>query len=635
MASIGWKLGLIASVSALAACGQQAGDTSAPLDVPPPPAVEAGADEAPVANPLKNAYFGDLHVHTRNSFDAYIFSTRATPDDAYRFAKGEAIDNGAGRQIQLDGAALDFLAVTDHGEYIGIIPQMATPGTALNATETAQSIFGLMAQDRRANFLRIGQTVVNGEEIADIYDLEMMDSVWAETIDAADRHYDPGRFTTFAGYEFTAMVQVTDTGAANLHRNVIFEDEAPGRVFSTLNSTNPEDLWAWMDEQRAADRDVLAIPHNSNASNGQMFALTTYTGGAIDSDYGTNRMRNEPLVEITQLKGTSETHPSLAPNDEFSNFEQYEYLIGSTDKSEPLPGSFVRSALGRGIGIEADTGVNPYAFGLIGSSDTHVGAAALVEETFFGKFPQDIDPARRQSTPPDGAAEWPEDYQEVADVVTTTQYGASGLAGVWAPRNTREDLFAAMRAKETFGTSGPRIKVRMFAGPDYSAETLASADMLEQAYAGGVPMGGRLAASDSAPQMIAWAVRDPQSVPLQRLQIIKTWNEAGVEKEAIHDVACAGDSEINPETRRCADNGARVDLATCATNDETGAGELKALWQDPDYDATQSAAYYVRVLENPKCRWSSWDAARAGTPTSPSMEAVVQDRAWGSPIWID
>ncbi len=635
MARTSWKLGLLLGAGALVACGQTADAPSEPLEVPPPPVAEAPADEMPAANPLKNAYFGDLHVHTRNSFDAYIFNTRATPDDAYRFAKGEAIDNGAGFQIQLGGPALDFLAVTDHGEYIGIIPQMATLGTELNRTETAQSIFGLVAQDRRGNFLRIGQTVVNGEEIEDIYDREMMDSVWADTIEAAERHNEPGRFTTFAGYEFTAMVQVTDTGAANLHRNVIFEDGAPTRLFSTLDSTNPEDLWVWMDGQREAGRDVLAIPHNSNASNGQMFALTRYNGEALDAEYGNNRMRNEPLVEITQLKGTSETHPSLAPNDEFSNFEQYEFLIGSTDKSEPLPGSFVRNALGRGIGIETDTSVNPYEFGLIGSSDTHLGAASLIEESFFGKFPHDMDPATRQSTPPEGAPEWPENYTATADVVTTAQYGASGLAGVWAPQNTREALFAAMRAKETFGTSGPRIKVRMFAGPDYSTETLASADMLEQAYAGGVPMGGRLEAAETAPQMIAWAVRDPASVPLQRLQIIKVWSDDGVEQEAIHDVACAGGAQVDPQTRRCADNGARVDMATCATNDETGAGELKALWQDPDYDPAQSAAYYVRVLENPKCRWSSWDAARAGTPVSPVMEPLVQDRAWGSPIWVN
>jgi hypothetical protein len=337
-------------------------------------------------------------------------------------------------------------------------------------------------------------------------------------------------------------------------------------------------------------------------------------------------MRNEPLVEITQVKGTSEVHPSLSPNDEWANFELYENLIGSTDKSNVDEGSFVRNALSRGLGQD----VNPYEFGLIGSSDTHLAAGAFNEEDFFGKFPHDLNPENRQSTPPNKAKSWPTDSAQSDDLIATQQYGASGLAGVWAQANTREDIFTAMQTKETFATSGPRLRVRMFAGQNYNPLLLAKPDMVAQAYAGGIPMGGKMASADSSPDFIAWAMMDPNGTPLQRLQIIKVT----VTGETVYDVACANGQAVDSATRRCSDNGARVDLSTCTTNDSTGAAELKALWQDPDYKPGEGAAYYIRALENPKCRWSTWDAVRNGTPPNPSMKTTLQDRAWGSPIWV-
>ncbi len=614
-------LGAISALVLLAACQ--------PAASPEPPLPRQ--DNSPIAekvevNPLKDAYFGDLHIHTKNSFDAFIFGTRATPDDAYRFAKGATIKNGAGADIALSGPPLDFLAVTDHGEYIGIVPAMRDSNSPISKTKTAKSIFGIAATNRRANFLKVGTTVVNGEEIEDIYDRAHMNSVWAETVAAADRHNTPGKFTTFAGYEFTAMTQVTDLAAANLHRNVIFENEAPDQLFTTLDSTNPEDLWAWMNQQRAEGRDALAIPHNSNASNGQMFANVTYDGSPLPEDYGTNRLRNEPLVEISQIKGTSEVHPSLSPNDEWADFEQYEYLIGSTAKSTPDTGSYVRPALGRGLSMKN----NPYKFGVIGSSDTHLGGGSFNEKDHFGKFPHDLDPENRQSTPPKEAKQWPKEAEAKVDLIATPQYGASGLAGVWAEANTREALFSAMRAKETFATSGPRIRVRMFAGESFSPLLLTKPDMVSKAYEGGVAMGGTLKSKDSSPDFVAWAMMDPAGTPLQRLQIIKVTSEG----ERIFDVACANGKAVNSETYRCPDNGARVDLSTCATNDSTGATELKSIWQDPEYAAGEKAAYYLRALENPKCRWSTWDAVRNGTPPNPAMETILQDRAWGSPIWV-
>ena len=614
-------LGTVSVLSLLSAC--QSAETPEEESAPEPtPASTVNVE----TNPLKDAYFGDLHIHTKNSFDAFIFGTRATPDDAYRFAKGATIKNGAGADISLSGPPLDFLAVTDHGEYLGIVPAMRDSKSPISKTKTAKSIFGLTATNRRENFIKIGTTIVNGEEIEEIYDHTHMNNVWAETVAAAERHYNPGQFTTFAGYEFTAMTQVTDLAAANLHRNVIFKDEAPKQLFTTLDSTNPEDLWQWMNTQRAEGREVLAIPHNSNASNGQMFANVSYDGSPLPEGYGANRLRNEPLVEVTQVKGTSEVHPSLSPNDEWADFEQYEYLIGSTDKSTPAKGSFVRPALGRGLGL-AD---NPYEFGLIGSSDTHLAAGSFNEKDHFGKFPNDLDPETRHSTPPKDAKTWPEDQIEQVDLVAAPQYGASGLAGVWAEANTREDLFKAMQAKETFATSGPRIRVRMFAGHNYSPLLLAKPDLVKEAYAGGVPMGGKIKAAEKTPDFIAWAMMDSAGTPLQRLQIIKVTQNG----ERVFDVACANGKPVDPNNFRCSDNGAHVDLSTCATNDSTGAAELKAIWQDPTYKQDESAAYYIRALENPKCRWSTWDAVRNGTPPNPNMKATLQDRAWGSPIWV-
>ncbi len=605
------------SLIALAACQAE---TSAP---PAKPALKAETTAAEIIRtPTKTAFFGDLHVHTMNSFDAYIFGTRADADAAYRFAKGEPMENGMGATIELGGPALDFYSVTDHGEYMGVVPAMATRGTELSKTETAKSIFGLLATDRRANFLRIGQTVVSGDELEDIYDRSHMDVVWASTVAATEVHNQPGVFTTFAGYEYTAMRQVTDTAAANLHRNVIFKDSAPERLFTTLDSPNPEDLWAWMDEQRADGNAVMAIPHNSNASNGMMFA------GSMSADMAALRIRNEPLVEITQLKGTSETHPALSPNDEWSDFEQYDYLIGSRDKSTPEMGSFIRQALARGLGIETATGVNPYQFGVIGSSDTHLGGPSLSEEDFFGKFPHDLDPDNRQSTPPKGADAWPEEYQPPADLISTPQYGASGLAGVWAEANTRQDIFSALQARETFGTSGPRMKVRFF-GFTGEAPDPSDADMISQSYARGVPMGGQLDV-DSAPTFLAWASRDAGSAPLERLQMIKTWMEGDTPRESVIDIACA---EGEPSNERCPAQSTALDLATC-TRSGDGAGELRTLWTDPDYAPDETVAYYIRVLEAPKCRWSTWDAVRNGTAPSPILKPTVQDRAWSSAIWV-
>jgi len=631
------KLALYASVLALTACGGKTEREIFTVEYPDRPVVEIAE------NPTNNAYFGDLHIHTKNSFDAYIQGTRTTADEAYRFAKGDAIDNGAGVQIKLSGPPLDFYGVTDHGEYMGVIAAMdpRSSNDPIKDTKSAKAIFGAFGgsrQDRMQAFMDIGTTIVTGEEIEDIYDREFIDSAWAFNVNAAEKHYEPGKFTTFAAYEYTNMNIIgtidDNYGATNLHRNVVFRDKAPTRLFSTLDSTNPEDLWQWMNKIRTEGYEVLAIPHNSNGSNGQMFATTMTDGSPIGDGYAENRMRNEPIVEMAQVKGTSETHPLLSPSDEFANHELYEILVGMPVEAKKVPGSFVRQSLAIGMRLEEQNGGNPYEFGFIGSSDSHVSGPSLSEEDHFGKFALDSDINMRGSIPPNGAKEWSEERAEgPLGFLSTQEYSASGLAGVWARANTREHIFDAMARKETFATSGPRIKVRFFGGNTFEPAMMDSPQMLETAYDNGVPMGGKLTGGDTSPNFVVWAMQDPDGYPLQRIQVIKSWSDGDKNMEAIHDVVCA-EGEPDEVTRRCPDNGAKVDLSDCSTNDETGVAELKTFWNDPNYDPNRKVAYYVRVLENPKCRWSTWDAVRNGTPPTPDYNPTLQDRAWSSAIWV-
>lgn len=584
----------------------------------------------------RNVYFGDLHIHTKNSFDAYIFNVRTTPEDVYRFALGETLKHPSGFEMALQGPPLDFVAATDHGAYMGILPAMDNPDSPLSDLELAKSMFGV--QDQAAilrNFQTVGLSVRTGKPIDGMYDRELVDRTWQDAVATADKYYRPGELTTFAAYEFTAVTTRSDSGATfgggNLHRNVVFEDAAPDRLYSVLESKNPEDLWDWMDNERAQGRDVLAIPHNSNVSDGKMFDMVTFDGGEIDADYTSQRLRNEPIIEMTQVKGTSETHPALSPNDEFSNFEIYELLLGS-DITSKINGSYLREALARGLALEEETGTNPYAFGLIGSSDSHVAGGAYEEKNYWSKVGiVDGTAAQRGSVPLEGKKAWEGIERDPNAEGWFSKWGASGYAAVWAEENTRESIFDAMRRRETYATSGPRIRLRFFGG-DMNADMLDATDMVAQGYSAGVPMGGNLSV-DGAPSFMAWAARDPRGAPLERLQIVKAWNTADGPQEAIYDMACSDGASPDHETNRCSDNGASVDLSTCAPSTGQGDPELKAVWTDPDYEAGVSAAYYVRVLENPTCRWSTWDALRAGVERHPDLPATIRERAWSSPIW--
>ncbi len=576
-------------------------------------------------NPTRNAYFGDLHVHTQYSFDAFVFGTRTTPDDAYRFARGEPIAHPGGYEIALE-TPLDFQAVTDHASYLGMLAAMQDPDSRAGRHPDAEVVRNAVTPaGRLAAFRTMGGYFTGARDGTGLLDLGVVRSAWQNIIEAAERHNEPGVFTTFIGYEYTSSGPAQE----NLHRNVVFQGRAVAPLpFSRLDSTNPEALWGWLDGLRDDGIEALAIPHNANGSNGLMFELETWADGPIDAAYAELRMRNEPLVEITQVKGTSETHPLLSPNDEWSDFEIMDVRVASDLPSAPA-GSYVRDAYLRGLVLEARTGANPYRFGMAGASDTHVSGGSFDESRYWSKVGVlDATPELRGSVPVRDAAGSPEYVDNVF-----SSWGASGLTGVWAQANTRDDIYAAFRRKETWATSGTRIRVRFFAGFELSDDPTAHLESLGATYEKLVPMGAELSvAGDAVPEFLVWAARAPDGAPLERVQIVKGWVVDGEAREQVFDVACAA-GEIDTQSQRCPAGSAQVDLNDCSTSGE-GAGELSTVWRDPGYAPGERAFYYVRVLENPTCRWSTWDALRAGVAPRAGLAPTIQERAWSSPIWL-
>ena len=612
----------------------------------------------PSPNPDKNAYFGDLHIHTSNSFDAYTFGTLSNPELAYKYAQGESILHPTGYDIKLR-RPLDFYAVTDHGVFLGLLPAAADTNSLFSKYEYTKPIHnlnksisnGFLEATRRAGLFRnFARKTIEGIDDGmldkNLID-EIQESVWKETIKAADDAYKPGIFTTFAAYEYTSS---GDLYNRYLHRNVIFEDtkNLPNKIFTRLDSQNPEPLWGWMNSLRQNGIDSLAIPHNSNLSGGVAFLNEDFNGGPIDNAYTSNRLLNEPLVEITQAKGTSETHPLISKNDEWASFETAVPSRYPANEMKNIKGAYVRNAYLRGLAIEDKGIINPYKFGLIGSSDSHVGGGSYNEETFFSKIGSlDGTPKLRGSVPfnktygfimskiNQNSMKYVDNnyYLNVGDRLI--YFGASGLAGVWAEENTRESIFAAFRKKETFATSGPRIKVRFFGGYDLENHSLSDENLIRKAYSFNTPMGGDIYPDkQTSPTFLIWAVSDPLGGRLQRSQIIKGWVENGVHNEKVFDVACSDGLKIDPITHRCPDNGADVNINDCSTTPNVGASELKTFWKDPEFNSNINAFYYVRVLENPSCRWSTWDAVRNGEKPRSDIDVTIQERAWSSPIWV-
>jgi hypothetical protein len=610
-----------------------AGGCSREAPAPAAPAISAAteapaspaASDRPAANPERNAYFGDVHVHTGWSFDAFTNGSRATPTDAYAWAQGQEITNsGMGGKIQIQ-TPLDFYMVAEHAEFMGVFNQMSNPDSPLSKTELAKGVNSPDPVVRMQTFAGVLRDMSAGKVDPMLTDPALASSVWAEIVKAADAAYRPGHFTTFAGFEWTANPQ-----KRNLHRVVVFRDTAklPDMVLSALESEDPETLWKWMDELRAKGSTLLAIPHNGNASDGRMFETVRFDGKQpIDAAYNAMRARNEPLYEITQIKGTSETHPDLSPNDEFAGFEQWDYTL-SADSERPKHrrGSFARQALLEGLSQEATGNGNPFKYGFIGDTDTHNAAGSNEEFNYTGKFAFENEASHRLKGM---------EGQPAGQVRQVQEFSSGGLAGVWAEANTRESIFDAMQRRETFGTSGTMIKVRFFGGWDFTDADLKGAGAVRAGYARGVPMGSDLKApTDKAPSFLVMASKDPKSGNLDRVQIVKGWLDgSGKQHETVYDVAWSGDRKPDPKTGKLPPVGDTVDAATAQYTNTIGAAELATVWTDPDFDPAERAFYYVRVLEIPTPRWSTIDAVRLGVPVPKVLPVSIQERAWTSPIW--
>ena len=571
-------------------------------------------------NPERNAYFGETHIHTSWSFDAYVFGNMKTgPDDAYKFAMGQPIQHPAGYEIKIT-RPLDFMAVTDHSEYAGTVRLANDPNSDISKLPIAEKLKVRSKEDVMKIYLWLLASGTENKPITELTTPAVAGSVWKEVVSIADKYYQPGKFTTFAAYEWSST-----PNNRNMHRNIIFKDskKVPDLPFTSIDSEHPEDLWNWMDGQRKAGNELLAISHNANLSDGIMFPLEVDSKNRpIDAAWAQDRVNNEPLTEIHQLKGTSETTPVLSPNDEFADYELLSYFFGGGEGTPKIHGSFVREAWQNGLGMQDSRGYNPYKMGVVGASDSHNTASGYSQSDYFGGHGLlDASPQQRLSGKKEAG-------------LNMGLLSTAGLGGVWAEENTRESIFAAMKRKETFGTSGVRIKVRFFGGWDYKPDVLNQKDWVKTGYANGVPMGSDLKPkAGKEPTFVVWAVKDPDDANLDRIQIIKGWTKSGQIFEKIYDVAWSGNRKPDPATGKVPAVGNTVDVKNATYTNAIGAVELKKVWRDPDFDPTLDAFYYVRVLQIPTPRWSTYDAKKLGVPPPNWVSATVQERAWTSPIW--
>ena len=584
----------------------------------------------------KRVFFGDLHLHSNISADAHSMGNLLlTSADAYRFARGEKVVASNGLPAQLK-RPLDFLSVTDHAEFMGLYRMFTIEDPRLMSSDLGQAWRArydtrpdpnesdptrLMARNPIAAFVN---SINDPNAERDAYPAELQSAIWTDVARTADEFNSPGIFTAFTGYEWTAM-----RDGNNLHRCVILKDSADVTTgwapYSAQSSSNPEDLWAALTEYESlTGGEALSIPHNGNLSNGLMWDTVDYDGDAIDSDYAQARMRWEPIAEVTQIKGDSETHPTLSPDDPFADFERWdEFNISNTVKTTPdmYPGSYARSALQRGLALERSAGANPYAFGMIGSTDDHTSLATAEEDNFFGKF-ANSEPGVRTGE------------SRMAGLNADWELGASGLAAVWAPANTREDLFAGMKRREVYATTGSRIVLRFFGGWNYEPDSVHSPYFETIGYRDGVPMGGDLAEPTSdSPTFMVQAMKDPDAANLDQVQIIKGWIDSdGQTHEQIYYVALSDDRGVDPETGLPEPVGSTVDLENVSFSNTIGAVQLSAQWTDPDFDSEQAAFYYARAIEIPRPRWSEYDR-KAFDREFNEAPRTVQDRAYSSPIW--
>ncbi len=593
--------------------------------------IAGSAALAQQGNPERDAYFGETHIHTSWSVDAWVMGNRITgPDEALKYAQGQTIKHPLGYDIKID-TPLDFMGVTDHSEYVGVTREANTPGSLVSKLPEAQPMImkdpnSTEEQNRVFSYLL---KLAASPPVKAFMNPKITSTVWKENVKIADENNHPGKFTAFCSYEWTSM-----PGNRNLHRNVFFRacDKVPDYPFSALDSKRPTDLWDWMDAQRKAGNELLAISHNANVSDGWMYPLDVdnTTGRPIDAAWAASRDRNERLVEIKQGKGQSETHPLLSPTDEFANYELYQAILGlpaNVGRIDHITGSFARQALKDGITMQDVRGYNPYKLGMAGGSDGHNTGSPYRQDNFFGLHAD-----------ADGSVDRRFAGVLIGGTMDVRLENPGGLTGVWAEENTRASLWDAMYRKETFGVSGPHIKVRFFGGWGYNKDIVNAGDWVKQSYAGGVPMGADLPPMPSggkgtAPTFVVWAVKDPTSANLDRIQIIKGWTQNGQSFEKIYDVAWSGDRQPDKWTRRVPAIQSSVDIEKATYTNSVGSVELKGVWSDPEFDASSHAFYYVRVLEIPTPRWTLIQAVKSGLPPPDVVPLTGQERAWTSPIW--
>jgi hypothetical protein len=575
-------------------------------------------------------FWGDTHLHTAISVDAGTMC-RVGQEDAYRFARGEEITTTHGLQAKLS-RALDFLVISDHAEMYGLMPQLLSGDPEILATEAGRKWHTeLTSGDVDRAFATAMEIVASlSTDEPPIKSETAVRNAWHAYTALADKYNEPGRFTALIGFEWTAI------GGFNLHRNVIFRGDSSvaNRTlpFSQFDSKNPEKLWEYLAAfEKETGGAVLAIPHNGNLSNGRMFTVETFDGNPLTKELAAARIRYEPLIEATQIKGDGEAHPLLSPNDEFADYEKWDKsnLNGTEAKTQDmLQWEYAREALKTGLRLERELGVNPYKFGMVGSTDAHTGLTAVEEDNFFGKH-SGVEPEPHR---------WEHVVIQAPDPKFTIkgwQQAAGGYAAVWATENTREAIFDAMKRKETYATTGTRMTVRFFGGWDFTAEDTQTRQPAVAGYAKGVPMGGDLreGPAGSKPTFLVAAMKDPYSGNLDRIQIIKGWLDAdGQTQEKVYDVVWSGDRKRDAKGK-VPPVGDTVNVAKATWTNTIGSPELIQVWTDPDFDESQPAFYYARVIEIPTPRWTAYEALRFGVKMTPDVPMTTQERAYTSPIW--
>jgi len=625
LSSVRWVL-IIGSMT-LAACGKQEAPTPAATVAAPAPQ----AKSAPEPTYPTRAYFGDTHVHSGWSADAGLDGATLSPEDAFRFARGEEVKSNTGQMAKLK-RALDWIAITDHSDGMGTINEIRDGNPKMIADPVLKRMYEAMRsgdeEKSRAALLEIINLQSTGKLPKQVMDPMWMVSAWDKTVRIADKYDEPGKFSALIGYEWTP----NPGGGDNLHRNVIYRDGADKAgqelPLTTFQTEDPEKLWEWMEKYEAkTGGKLLAIPHNGNLSNGRMFEEKTFTGAPLTKGYADARQKWEPLFELTQIKGQSESHPSLSPTDEFAGWDLWDRgnLNGVAKKPAMLRTEYWREALKSGLRLEATLGTNPFKYGANAATDTHTGLATADDDNFWGKFAgSEPSPTRWKPAMIGGGR---------PGVIYSWEQAAAGYVGVWATANTRAALWDAMKRKETFATTGPRMTVRFFGGFGFGAGD--TADLVKAGYGKGVPMGGDLKSSPDgkAPTFLIAAMKDPEGANLDRVQVIKGWLGAdGKTQEKIYDVKWAGDRKPDA-SGKLPPVGNTVDLATATYANSIGAAELATSWSDPDFDPKLKAVYYVRVLEIPTPRWTAYDAVRYKITMPKKVTMIQQERALTSPIW--